>query len=255
MQPKFDRLVILLGEFHLELAFFGAVGTYVADSGLEYIMTESDVLAAGSVNGFLKGKFFNRCERLHQLAAGVLEAKLFEMYVESKADSEENYSLLLAQIRAADFRDTDTVTSISKCPEFTSIMADFENYLHRAMRNEMGENVAYWAIYIYMINRVYRELQRAVRTNDVDLYVKILPCLTDIFYGLNRPNYARWCSLALDKLKSLDPEAVDMLKSGAFSIRRTSKSYCRSPTDKDSGRDCKSRGGISFKRNKSIYQQ
>ena len=35
--PTFDKLIILLGNFHLELAFFGAVGTFLADSGIEYL--------------------------------------------------------------------------------------------------------------------------------------------------------------------------------------------------------------------------
>ena len=55
-KPQFDKLVILLGNFHLELAFFGAVGTFVHDSGLGYLLTESDVLAEGSLPGFLEGK-------------------------------------------------------------------------------------------------------------------------------------------------------------------------------------------------------
>ena len=38
--PKFDNLIILLGNFHIELAFFGTVGTYIADSGVEHLLTE-----------------------------------------------------------------------------------------------------------------------------------------------------------------------------------------------------------------------
>ena len=32
--PEFDKLIILLGNFHLELAYFGALGTFLADSGI-----------------------------------------------------------------------------------------------------------------------------------------------------------------------------------------------------------------------------
>ena len=64
--PDFDRLIILLGHLHVEMAFFGAVGTYISDSGLEYLLTETNVLAEGSLNGFIKGKFYNRCTRIHQ---------------------------------------------------------------------------------------------------------------------------------------------------------------------------------------------
>ena len=229
MAPKFDRLVILLGEFHLELAFFGAVGTYISDSGLEYLLIESGVLAEGSVNGFVKGKVFNRCTRLHQLVAAVFEAKLFEKFLEA---SPKDYELILNQIRTTDYDDLEAIRKVTECQEFSSMCAEFEKYLHCAIHNEFGENIAYWAIYVYMINRIYRELQRAVRTNNVELYLKVLPCIADLFYALNRPNYARWCSLFIDKFGTLNKEALEVLKSGAFSIRRSDKSYCRGAVDK-----------------------
>ena len=54
--PTFDKLIIiLLGNFHLELAVFLAVGTFLADSGIEYLITEANVLAEGSLAGFMKG--------------------------------------------------------------------------------------------------------------------------------------------------------------------------------------------------------
>ena len=53
--PTFDKLIILLGNFHHELAFFGAVGTFLADSGIEYLNTEANVLAEGSLDGFMNG--------------------------------------------------------------------------------------------------------------------------------------------------------------------------------------------------------
>ena len=33
---------------------------------------------------------------------------------------------------------------------------------------------------------------RALWTNDVNSYISILPAVIDIFFGLNRPKYARW---------------------------------------------------------------
>ena len=60
--PMFDRLLIMLGNFHLELTFYGAMGTYISDSGVEYLLTECAVLAEGSLNAFIKGKHYN-CSR------------------------------------------------------------------------------------------------------------------------------------------------------------------------------------------------
>lgn len=77
--PTFDKLIILLGNFHLEMAFFGAVGTFLADSGVEYLLNEAGVLAEGSVAGFMKGKFYNRCTRVHQILAAVMEREVLEI--------------------------------------------------------------------------------------------------------------------------------------------------------------------------------
>ena len=60
MASKFDKLLIKVGNFYLELAFFGAVDSYLADCGVEYILTECHILAEGSLNGFSRGKFCNR---------------------------------------------------------------------------------------------------------------------------------------------------------------------------------------------------
>ena len=51
----FDKLIILLGNFHLELKFFGAVEIFLTDSGIEYFITKANVLAEGSLAGFMKG--------------------------------------------------------------------------------------------------------------------------------------------------------------------------------------------------------
>ncbi len=86
--PTFDKLIILLGNFHFELAFFGAVGTFLADSGVEYLLNEAGALAEGSVAGFMKGKFYNRCTRIHKILAAVMERELFSKFLHLKEDDE-----------------------------------------------------------------------------------------------------------------------------------------------------------------------
>ena len=70
----------MLGNFHIELAFFCAVGNLINESGLEHITTEADILGEGSMVGFMKGKFYNQCTRIHELVANVLE-KMYERCV------------------------------------------------------------------------------------------------------------------------------------------------------------------------------
>jgi len=49
--PQYECLFIALGSFHIELAFFSAIGKIVAESGGPSILQESE--AEGSLNGFI----------------------------------------------------------------------------------------------------------------------------------------------------------------------------------------------------------
>lgn len=225
--PTFDKLIILLGNFHLELAFFGAVGTFLADSGVEYLLNESGVLAEGSVAGFMKGKFYNRCTRIHQILAAVMERELFSKFLKLMEDDES----LATEMMSSNNITVEYCQDIVDNASFVNLMKRYESFFHEVIDGKHGSTAAYWAIYVYLINRVYRELKRAVRTNDVDGYIHVLPSIIEVCFALNRPNYSRWGSLFLHKLQQMDPRARDILKAGAMSIRRTKKSYARSAVD------------------------
>ena len=82
---------------------------------------------------------------------------------------------------------------------------------------------------VYLIDRVYRELKRAVASimlKGTSVFFQIL-----LKSALKHPNYSRWGSLFLHKLQQMDPKACDILEAGAMSIRHTNKSYARSAVD------------------------
>ena len=87
--------------------------------------------------------------------------------------------------------------------------------------------------YIQMI-RLYHEFTRSLRTGDLELYIQCLPKITNYFFSLNHPNYARWLVRYEDnllKLKESHPEVYAEFKEGCFSLRRTEKAFYRLPID------------------------
>lgn len=48
------------------------------------MMVQSNLLAMGSLNGFLEGKHFNRCKKLHPLMAMGLEMLHFKSFLDMK---------------------------------------------------------------------------------------------------------------------------------------------------------------------------
>jgi len=58
--PLYDNVFVCFGAFHILLAYFACLGHLLDGSGGPDILTESEVLAGGSLNGFLSGKHYNR---------------------------------------------------------------------------------------------------------------------------------------------------------------------------------------------------
>ena len=59
-RPQFNNVLICFRAFHIEMAYFGALGHFLDGSGGSTIMADADVLAPGSLNGFILGKHYNR---------------------------------------------------------------------------------------------------------------------------------------------------------------------------------------------------
>ena len=64
----------------------------------------------------------------------------------------------------------------------------FESFFQDILAGNKGPTSQFWATYVYLVNRVHREMQRCIKTNDVNGYIEVLPALLDVFFSLNRPN-------------------------------------------------------------------
>ena len=107
----------------------------------------------------------------------------------------------------------------------------YEMFIQSVIGGELGPTAQFWATYVYMINRLHRNLQRCIKTNDVQGYIHSFQAVLEVFFALNRPNYARWGTLFLQELRKAGPEFREILERGAFTIRRTKKNYSRSAVD------------------------
>jgi len=58
--PLYDNVFICFGPFHILLAYFACLGHIIDGYGGPNILTETVVLAPGSLDGFLSGKHYNR---------------------------------------------------------------------------------------------------------------------------------------------------------------------------------------------------
>ena len=92
-----------------------------------------------------------------------------------------------------------------------------------------GKTAQFWMKYVEMIH-LYHDFSRSVSSGDVSS----IPKITNYFFALNQPNYARWLVKFQNNLlvaPDKPPEVYQEFKKGMFGIKRSSKSFSRSPID------------------------
>ena len=97
-------------------------------------------------------------------------------------------------------------------------MQQYEQYFQKVMNGEIGFTAQYWAMYVYMINRMHRDLMRVMRTNNIEDYISALPAVIDIFFAFNRK---KLCTLGcvISESESAASQAKMVLRAESFSVR------------------------------------
>ena len=85
---------INLGTLHVELAFFFKVlGKCIDKLGAPYLLIESGALKRGSINGFIKGKSYNRRKIIHWLLSVSMQVLHFKGFLNRQCDHLLNLTL------------------------------------------------------------------------------------------------------------------------------------------------------------------
>ena len=112
-------------------------------------------------------------------------------------------------------------------------VAEYESYTDLTRRGEHGATPQFWIMYVDYIH-TFDELERATRTNDIDLYIQSVSPVIGLFFATNHVNYSRWLTkfqLDLLNVENSHPGLRETLDSGAFSVRRTEHPFSRCPVD------------------------
>ncbi|MCG7875152.1 MAG: hypothetical protein N0C90_02335 [Candidatus Thiodiazotropha endolucinida] len=229
--PLYDNIFVCFGPFHIQLAYFGSLGYIIDESGGPHILVDSEVLASGSLNGFISGKHFNRCKRLHPMLAQAFRVLHFRAFLKETEDIPQT---LLSELQELyEHPSPGRMQILERKDDFVAFMERYEQYTDKTRSGEHGKTAAFWMMYVDLVE-LYLLFARACHTNDLDLFTFCLSKMCSIFFATHRPNYARWMTkyhLDLVNIDETHPGARAMLEAGALSVRRTDKPFSRSPVD------------------------
>ncbi|KAJ8685330.1 hypothetical protein QAD02_021123 [Eretmocerus hayati] len=227
--PRFDNVFVHSGAFHIYMLYFRAIGKYTEDCGLIHLMVESGLLASGSVNGFLQGKHYNRCKRLHPIVALALQLLHFESFLAtSDIDLPDDFAGILMSFQGEQLPDR-----ILESELLCEILEKYESYTDKTLQGEHGKTAQFYATYIKFVQN-YHMMSRSIRTGNIQMYKAMLLKLSSIMYSFNQTNYCRWLLVYHDNLLRVadsNPSLELDLQKGLFGIKRTDKPFSRGPVD------------------------
>ena len=145
------------------MAFFSALGKLINESGAPHFLNELEILKPGSLNGFIKGKSYNRCKRIHEYLSLAMESLHLESFLQTFDYPEEMKSIIR--------RDLSLLKKEPSTYQYSREMKDFfqayDDYVRQSLRGELGKTAMFWMQYIDAMH-LYREFTRAVRVGDFD---------------------------------------------------------------------------------------
>lgn len=231
-EPNFENVFIDLGDFHLQMAAYNAIGTFIDGCGLTEVAVDCELLASGSINGILSGKHFNRCKKVHTIMALGLQILHFEAFMEGFTEEwPDNYREILKsyhkkQLKPADFENENL-------KKIEHIMDEYIIFKKKTAAGDHGKTAQFYLMYIELIQDQFN-LSRSIRTGNFEFYKYVLPEFSNIFFMFNQINYARWLLYYYDSLLQLEhshPSIYAAFKNGLLGVKRTSKPFSRIPND------------------------
>jgi len=137
---------------------------------MSQVLTNTDVLAPGSLSGFLTGKHFNRCKHLHPILGLAFEILHFEKFMQI---FDEKYELL-ALLNVMQSKPNDEAwQAVRGASVFTRCVTSYSVFAVETRSGLHGATAQYWMVYIDLIHAFHR-LELSIRTNNVELFLQAL---------------------------------------------------------------------------------
>ena len=121
----------------------------------------------------------------------------FEEYLKKHEDGQYLLDLLIKQ-RPWQKQPDETVPS----KEEIEVLKGYTNFICYTKDGKHGKTVKFWLGYAEMVHD-YHTFARSIRLGDLELFIAMLPKITNYFFALNHPNYARWTVRCHDNLLRL----------------------------------------------------
>ena len=224
-QDQFSKIVLRIGTFHTICDALAILGKRFGDSGLKDIFIESQIVAEGSISGFIDGKHYNRGVRAHKYLYEALMRLAWAEFTKKLESSDPNHRITVAsfleQVDAlANNLKEESLDQLLQCsvlPQVMNMWREFRNHL----RQNKGELSAFWMSYVDMVEGIVLGLLRASLKGDWNLHLHVIRMMIPWCFAYDKVNYSRYLTpyfahAQMTNLGDKNPEVQKAFKEGSF---------------------------------------
>ena len=188
----YGDMVIMFGGLHLEMCTLKMLGDVLKDSGWTIALTEAEVASAGTADSFIHASHVKKTRLAHQVTACSLYQLCKTAYGKYLQEAE----------------DTD--------------VESFEQWISR--RESETPQFHFWNL-VLRLELLVLLFIRSYRESNFELYKDVLQELLPFFFALDHVHYARWVSVHLRDMETLDSNTGAQFLQGDFTVHKTARPF------------------------------
>lgn len=211
-----EKFVIMMGALHIEMAVLKTLGDLLEDSGWCNLLVDADIASSGKAESFLHASHVTRTRYSHQVTVAALHCLLNKAYEEYLLHGGNDSFEVWKKKKEKDH------------PQF--------QYWSKVMNFQL----------------VMLTFVRSIRSGDFELYKSSIRKLLPWFFSFDHIHYARWLSVHLCDMLSLqetNPDVYSHFQEGLFVVQKTKRAFSSIGIDhahEQNNKCVKGDGGKSF---------
>ncbi|KAL5018841.1 hypothetical protein ScPMuIL_004563 [Solemya velum] len=229
---KYSNLVVRLGGFYIAENFFGAIGHFMKNSGIEDILVESNLCLRGTANKIVVSKDYYKMVRHHSLLCEAMLGLLWKTFFDWYGDQDDqDNDLIILYVHLDIFKNffgRDAPKALI-CANIQTIEDDLIilKPSRDAFVEQLGVTGQYWFMYIVMVMIAKRYIH-AERAGDWMEHLIEIQNKLPYLVSAGHTNYISCLPLYLKDMKELPtkhPEVHASFMDGKFTVRETNGKF------------------------------
>ena len=231
---EFSDVLCRLGQFHSIPVFIKCIFKRYGDAGLNDIITESDIVAGGSLNGVMTGSHYNRAVRTLKImyeAFSRLQLESFKEYMTTVEDLDVDLALIAD--KSLEMREDFSAETCSEFLESQTMRKLYEHY-SKFKESNRGPMFKFWNGFLEMIQLLLSFI-RSCREGDLLLNLDCFREMLDYYDAYDMQNYLRYGAFyycTMRRVKETHPQIYQQMMNGQFAVQLSDRnSFGKIPED------------------------